>query len=191
MRLQDFAAVGRLKDCIGRSRYKVSFRGDGLKNLKLPSRLALYRPPLPASCASGISKISASPLTEEHILERDAVALLRIWAMGQEKACVELEVLKAAAASALAEPRGAKGLWLCREISELAKETQGSSSAAFFFQILGARILSQGKEVGRVVDYFETGGAWRDSCKRSGGRGSHAALCRGTRQASLTRAGAS
>ena len=48
---------------------------------------------------------------------------------------------------------GEKGLWLCAQKTQLNIE----EDAPFLFQVLGLTIVSAGKKVAKVVDYFETG----------------------------------
>ncbi len=156
----DLVPVGRIGRCLKGDDYKVTYKGDGLVNLGLPTELWLCKTDSLSENQTGILEFCRKGYQiHKSTSLLGKVKVVKMWARTAQASHIHLQVIKSIDAltpdmvteSAL----DLKGLWLCIEKARLIEHSK--SAEPYLFQLLGLYVFSRGRKVATVTDYFETG----------------------------------
>ena len=143
----DFLGVARIQKALPNRVFSLTFRGDALQSLELPSRVWMYK----EESEQGSLDIAYQGLFKDDIQNTDTLQVAELtclWGFQKGKVRAKLNLRD----SSVGSDDFFRGFWLCILTSDLALDCE----APFSFQVKGMSVTCREEKVGKVIDYFET-----------------------------------
>ncbi len=144
----DFLGVARIQKALPNRVFSLTFRGDALQSLELPSRVWMYKD---ESNKESLD-IAYQGLSKDDIQNANTplqvAELIHLWAFQKGKVRAKLNLH----GSSVESDDFFRGFWLCILSSDLALDFE----APFYSQMKGMPVTCREEKVGKVIDYFET-----------------------------------